>query len=54
MFHIFFLLRLEKQKKINDRTKEDIGILSLAKSSLDLEIGFKLVELIAEEKKCET
>lgn len=47
-------MRLEKQKKINDRTKEDIGILSLAKNSLDLEIGFKLVELIAEEKKCES
>ena len=47
-------MRLDKQRKINDRTKEDIGILSLAKSSLDLEIGFKLVELIAEEKKCES
>lgn len=47
-------MRLEKQRKINDRTKEDIDVLSLAKSSLDLEIGFKLVELINEEKKCET
>lgn len=44
-------MRLEKQKKLNARSQADIELLGLAKKSLDLELGFKLVELISEEKK---
>ena len=44
-------MKIDKQKKINDRSQGDIEILSLAKNSLDLEIGYKLFELITLEKQ---
>ena len=44
-------IKINKQKKLNERAASDVEILTLAKSSLDLELGFKLVALIAEEQK---
>lgn len=44
-------IKIEKQRKLNERAASDVEILTLAKSSLDLELGFKLVALITEEQK---
>jgi hypothetical protein len=42
--------RIERQKKLIECAKEDLEILTLAKDHVNLDVGFKIVELIKEER----
>jgi hypothetical protein len=43
--------RIDRQKRVNETAQTDLDVLTLARDSLNLEVGFKVVELITEEQK---
>jgi len=45
------LSRIRNLKKVNTQAKDDLELLKLAKGTLDLDIGYRVVELIMKEEQ---